>query len=100
MTLHWEKVLFTFVKPRVNCNALYHGKGFQPPPDLYTGILLWVENREVVTLQVQIHGAILRAMAELHRVSTPKFVARNIAAVGSEERRVGKECRSRWSPYH
>ena len=22
------------------------------------------------------------------------------AAVGSEERRVGKECRSRWSPYH
>ena len=22
------------------------------------------------------------------------------AAVRSEERRVGKECRSRWSPYH
>ena len=21
-------------------------------------------------------------------------------ALGSEERRVGKECRSRWSPYH
>ena len=26
-----------------------------------------------------IHGAILRAMAELHHVSTPKFVARNVA---------------------
>src|SRR2546425_7179030 len=24
----------------------------------------------------------------------------NYAAVRSEERRVGKECRSRWSPYH
>ena len=24
----------------------------------------------------------------------------NIAHVRSEERRVGKECRSRWSPYH
>src|SRR3712207_9560119 len=24
----------------------------------------------------------------------------NIPAVRSEERRVGKECRSRWSPYH
>ena len=24
----------------------------------------------------------------------------NIAALRSEERRVGKECRSRWSPYH
>ena len=29
-------------------------------------------------IKVRIHGAILRAMAELHRVSTPKFVARNI----------------------
>ena len=38
-------------------------------------------------LKVRIHGATLRAMAELHRVSTPKFVAcniaRNIAAVDS-----------------
>ena len=25
---------------------------------------------------------------------------KNIATVRSEERRVGKECRSRWSPYH
>src|SRR3712207_9090188 len=25
---------------------------------------------------------------------------RNLAVVRSEERRVGKECRSRWSPYH
>ena len=24
----------------------------------------------------------------------------NILDIGSEERRVGKECRSRWSPYH
>ena len=24
----------------------------------------------------------------------------NLTAVRSEERRVGKECRSRWSPYH
>src|SRR5256885_4550384 len=27
-------------------------------------------------------------------------LARLIAASRSEERRVGKECRSRWSPYH
>ena len=24
----------------------------------------------------------------------------NLTAIRSEERRVGKECRSRWSPYH
>ena len=28
----------------------------------------------------------------------PKMIANNIDR--SEERRVGKECRSRWSPYH
>ena len=27
-------------------------------------------------------------------------MARNIGGKRSEERRVGKECRSRWSPYH
>ena len=28
------------------------------------------------------------------------FIARNSTLLRSEERRVGKECRSRWSPYH
>ena len=31
--------------------------------------------------------------------ATGKLLAR-VAAGRSEERRVGKECRSRWSPYH
>ena len=29
-----------------------------------------------------------------------KLVIARIEASRSEERRVGKECRSRWSPYH
>ena len=29
-----------------------------------------------------------------------KFQDRKLPLVRSEERRVGKECRSRWSPYH
>ena len=40
-------------------------------------------------------------------VSTAKFVVqdramtmRQAGRIRSEERRVGKECRSRWSPYH
>ena len=32
-----------------------------------------------------------RELAKIKKVETPKR---------SEERRVGKECRSRWSPYH
>ena len=31
MTLNSDKVLFTSVKTRPNFDALYHGKGFQPP---------------------------------------------------------------------
>ena len=35
----------------------------------------------------------------LHR-GLNEEVVRMISAERSEERRVGKECRSRWSPYH
>src|SRR5258707_1505388 len=31
---------------------------------------------------------------------TPRSIVKSIDQVRSEERRVGKECRSRWSPYH
>ena len=30
----------------------------------------------------------------------PQRIGNSIATARSEERRVGKECRSRWSPYH
>ena len=41
---------------------------------------------------------LLRAKAR-HLADTNPY-ARNILHLRSEERRVGKECRSRWSPYH
>src|SRR5688572_19074396 len=31
---------------------------------------------------------------------TPDLLPSDVTGVRSEERRVGKECRSRWSPYH
>ena len=33
-------------------------------------------------------------------VRTGSYVGKNVVVMRSEERRVGKECRSRWSPYH
>ena len=36
----------------------------------------------------------------LLRAAAPPEDSRTICAERSEERRVGKECRSRWSPYH
>ena len=44
-----------------------------------------MQSHYVSRVKARIHGAtlraILRAMAKLHRVSTPEIVARNIAAV-------------------
>ena len=50
-------------------------------------------------------GATLRAggVAAVRRIKNPIAAAREVMEHGrhrSEERRVGKECRSRWSPYH
>src|SRR2546430_11278750 len=33
-------------------------------------------------------------------ISSKYFIKEIICIIRSEERRVGKECRSRWSPYH
>ena len=54
---------------------------------------------------VELAESALRAM-ERSRTLAEKIVGEKRAAYGittaerSEERRVGKECRSRWSPYH
>ena len=44
-----------------------------------------------------------RGMPELNTSSLPDLIFTMLfffMIVRSEERRVGKECRSRWSPYH
>ena len=38
--------------------------------------------------------------SELHIITEGEFKEKIETALRSEERRVGKECRSRWSPYH
>ena len=47
-------------------------------------------------------GAKLRRILEIFTTNrlTGMLVGIFFTAVRSEERRVGKECRSRWSPYH
>ena len=46
-------------------------------------------------------SCLLQRCAELHAVeSKSKMMIDHSLFSRSEERRVGKECRSRWSPYH
>ena len=49
----------------------------------------YVETREAYNTASELHEVILRAGYNF-----------DMGAGRSEERRVGKECRSRWSPYH
>ena len=53
---------------------------------------------------VLVHEIVARKLARnvaLVDVKEPDFAAgKCLDIVRSEERRVGKECRSRWSPYH
>ena len=53
---------------------------------LQARILEWVAMRMMLKLKLQYFGHLMRRVASLEK--------------RSEERRVGKECRSRWSPYH
>src|SRR2546427_8387535 len=56
------------------------------------------------TLNAMFLPAVVRFNAEAESVRAEQRLQRMAHAMGldsrSEERRVGKECRSRWSPYH
>ena len=45
-------------------------------------------------------GTLMKAMAGTFHSNVLFLIAAGLIMIRSEERRVGKECRSRWSPYH
>ena len=53
-----------------------------------------------VTVGVQGYRALTLETVAATVSTEPVAVQRFRATIRSEERRVGKECRSRWSPYH
>src|SRR2546430_12666857 len=53
-----------------------------------------------VALVAEKARAKLFVFAELSGTHGAIVTRRSLASTRSEERRVGKECRSRWSPYH
>src|SRR2546427_13132749 len=76
---------FTFrVQPQVPANLSGHRWGYVFPLLALSGLLAvrWFLGRQSAAQ------------------NTAQTVAKNERKARSEERRVGKECRSRWSPYH
>ena len=57
-----------------------------------------IETRGLVAA-IEAADAMLKA-ANVELVGTEKIGSGLVSVMRSEERRVGKECRSRWSPYH
>jgi len=57
-----------------------------------------VEEKERVAGSLAKHGKIIKHTDDESGLVTGKIS--DLAGLRSEERRVGKECRSRWSPYH
>ena len=43
---------------------------------------------------------VLLSESQVEKIKNTGMILKNIPVFRSEERRVGKECRSRWSPYH
>src|ERR1039457_67872 len=71
-----------------------HGMGAEPPPPVSSYVGYSQEEpmgqpRVVFGVAAE-EAELLASLLERHECTGPR----------SEERRVGKECRSRWSPYH
>ena len=45
-------------------------------------------------------GTVVNVGADMESTKTTIELTKRYPFIRSEERRVGKECRSRWSPYH
>src|ERR1039457_6075316 len=85
---------------RINRNLGVEIRGIVPPGLAQTGDLAFERSRakaQVVMEQFQLDLKKRKSAEELvqtiHEIRTGRRIR-------SEERRVGKECRSRWSPYH
>ena len=61
--------------------------------------LLGEEKISKLLIQFSVPAIIGMMVNTLYNIVDRMYIG-NIPEVRSEERRVGKECRSRWSPYH
>ena len=61
-----------------------------------------VDYKRTMRIHPQLKSEFKAAVAELvaHGSLPAEYGAHELSNLRSEERRVGKECRSRWSPYH
>ena len=110
----WESQAGSSQEPEVEelCKQtgikLYQLNGRQPFQEqvvqpFIQGYLSGITPNPCATCNSFIKWNLLRDLAnelKVHHVATGHYIRIHPFANRSEERRVGKECRSRWSPYH
>ena len=75
--------------------ALYNMEGSQVGDiELNDGIFAVEVNQNAV------HAVVVNHLANVRQGTQSTKTRAEVSGGRSEERRVGKECRSRWSPYH
>ena len=90
----FEAVLLDLSLPDIPGQAVLRqlrGSGHEPPVIILSGDS---------TLETKLDGFEVGADDFLVKPFDVQELLARVGAVRSEERRVGKECRSRWSPYH
>ena len=75
----------------------------QAVPDFDVDVRFDIEREELLKIIPEYDAIVVRSVTKINEEFYKH--ATNLKVVGragnrSEERRVGKECRSRWSPYH
>ena len=73
------------------------GPSFQPSESLKA--LVYFKDGDLDTLDDGEKEALIKAASAVRRLPKVDLISKKLQN-RSEERRVGKECRSRWSPYH
>src|SRR3989449_11761455 len=71
-----------------------------PNPDILAEVAGRGTGAFIVGFAAETHDVAANARTKLESKGIDLLVANDVSQQRSEERRVGKECRSRWSPYH
>ena len=97
---------WTEMKPTILAAVMDHFVSGQPLTRDGTGVETHAEDDSEIVAEINAALDWLAANGAAHEARTQSLIALRAASRAgpstgrSEERRVGKECRSRWSPYH
>ena len=81
-------------------DELHNGGGLRVRLDSAIGAFAVAVGTDFALILAALHLGVLGALGLDGHIAAVIFADEILEQIRSEERRVGKECRSRWSPYH